>query len=140
MGWWPPVENVHSHLPSIVIGLCTLLLRHIATLDEQITLLDRRISDRARADETARRLMSIPGIGPVCATRWRQWRHRPRPLPGARLRGLARPHPATEILWWQNAAREYFDDGTSGPEAAAYRRRDGRGAMDCRLGLYELGS
>src|SRR5207245_1455761 len=34
--------------------------------DEQIASLDRRIRDRAREDETARRLMSIPG--PVCAT------------------------------------------------------------------------
>jgi transposase len=62
------VENVNGHLPSVVIELCTLLLRHIATLDEQIAALDRRIRDRARADETARRLMSIPGVGPVCAT------------------------------------------------------------------------
>jgi len=28
------VENVNSHLPVIVIELCTLLLGHIATLDE----------------------------------------------------------------------------------------------------------
>ena len=62
------VENVNSHLPSTVIELCTLLLRHIATLDGQIAALDRRVRDRAREDETARRLMSIPGIGPVCAT------------------------------------------------------------------------
>jgi len=62
------VENVNSHLPVIVTELCTLLLQHIATLDEQIASLDRRIRDRAREDETARRLMSIPGVGPVCAT------------------------------------------------------------------------
>lgn len=40
---------------------------HIAALDEQIAALDRRIRDRAREDETARRLMSIPGVGPICA-------------------------------------------------------------------------
>jgi len=62
------VANVNSHLPSLVIELCTLLLRHIAMLDEQVVALDRRVRDRAREDETARRLMSIPGIGPVCAT------------------------------------------------------------------------
>jgi transposase len=62
------VENVNSHLPSIVIELCTLLLRHIAALDGQIAALDRRVRDRAREDETARRLMSIPGVGPICAT------------------------------------------------------------------------
>jgi transposase len=62
------VENPNSRLPSIVTELCALLLRHIAMLDEQIAALDRRIRDRARDDETARRLMSIPGIGPICAT------------------------------------------------------------------------
>ncbi len=62
------MENANNHLPTIVIELCTLLLRHIATLDDQIAALDRRICDRAREDTTARRLMSIPGVGPVCAT------------------------------------------------------------------------
>lgn len=59
---------MNGHLPSIVTELCKLLLRHIGTLDEQIGALDRQIRERAREDETARRLMSIPGIGPVCAT------------------------------------------------------------------------
>jgi transposase len=59
---------VSSHLPSIVIELCVLLLRHIKPLDEQIATLDRRIRVCAREDETARRLMSIPGVGPICAT------------------------------------------------------------------------
>ena len=62
------IENPNSRLPGIVTELCTLLLQHIAGLDNQIATLDRRIRDRAREDETARRLMSIPGIGPVCAT------------------------------------------------------------------------
>jgi transposase len=62
------VENVNSHLPSIAIELCALLLRHITTLDAQIAVLDQRVRDRAREDETAQRLMSIPGVGPVCAT------------------------------------------------------------------------
>jgi transposase len=62
------VENAHGHLPAVVAELCTMLLRHIAMLSEQIAKLDRRIQDRAREDETTRRLMSIPGIGPICAT------------------------------------------------------------------------
>lgn len=62
------LENVSGHLPSIVIELCTLLLRHISALNEQIAALDRQIHARAREDKTTRRLMSIPGVGPVCAT------------------------------------------------------------------------
>jgi transposase len=37
-------------------------------LDERIGLLDREITKRAREDESARRLMTIPGIGPFTAT------------------------------------------------------------------------
>jgi transposase len=62
------IETPSRRLPSTVTELCTLLIQHIARLDEQIAVLDRRIRDRAREDETARRLMSIPGIGPICAT------------------------------------------------------------------------
>ena len=51
-----------------MIELCTLLLRHIARLDQQIAALDRQVCRRARKDPTARRLTSIPGVGPVCAT------------------------------------------------------------------------
>lgn len=62
------VENLGSHLPTAMTELCALLLQHIAALNQQIAVLDRRVRERARADETARRLMSIPGVGPVCAT------------------------------------------------------------------------
>lgn len=50
-----------------VVQLCGMLLDHIAALEMRITELDRRIRDRARADDTAHRLMSIPGIGPISA-------------------------------------------------------------------------
>ena len=62
------VDNMNGHLPSIVTEFCKLLLRHIGTLDEQIGALDQQIRERAREDETARRLMTIPGVGPICAT------------------------------------------------------------------------
>src|SRR3546814_10811667 len=37
-------------------------------LDGQIADLDKEIARRAREDEVARRLMTIPGIGPIAAT------------------------------------------------------------------------
>jgi transposase len=40
----------------------------IAALDGRVTQLDREIARRAREDETARRLMTIPGVGPITAT------------------------------------------------------------------------
>ena len=43
------------------------LVRQIDALDEAIEVIDRTLEASARTDETARRLMTIPGIGPVTA-------------------------------------------------------------------------
>src|SRR5580658_11349594 len=39
-----------------------------AALDEAIETIDRELKASAKADETARRLMTIPGVGPVTAS------------------------------------------------------------------------
>lgn len=57
-----------DRLPAVVIGLCKILLELIASLGEQIGFLERELRERARRDETAKRLMTIPGIGVICAT------------------------------------------------------------------------
>ena len=44
-----------------------MLLAHIAALSEQIGLLDQELRERARHDQTAKRLMTIPSIGVICA-------------------------------------------------------------------------
>lgn len=61
------VRSASCRLPAAVVDLCTLLLHHIETLAEQIALLDRQIRERARENEAVRRLMTIPGVGPICA-------------------------------------------------------------------------
>jgi transposase len=43
------------------------LVQALRTLDEQVAGLDLEIARRAKEDESARRLMTIPGIGPVTA-------------------------------------------------------------------------
>ena len=61
-------EDPASSLPpaaSLALGLLSGMLR---TLDEQIARMDAEIARRAREDEVARRLTTIPGIGPVTAT------------------------------------------------------------------------
>ena len=45
-----------------------LLLDSLAMLDRQIAKLDKEIVRRSREDAVARRLMTIPGIGPITAT------------------------------------------------------------------------
>lgn len=62
------MENATSHLPNAVCELCALMLVHIEELNVRIRLLDRELRRRARSDEVASRLMTIPGIGPICAT------------------------------------------------------------------------
>ena len=59
------VANPDEPLPEIARPILQILIDTLHRLDEQIALLDREIAQRARADETARRLMTIPGIGPV---------------------------------------------------------------------------
>ena len=62
------VEEPDGRLPTAVIGLCETLLENIATLSRQIADVEKNLRARARRDETAARLMTIPGIGAICAT------------------------------------------------------------------------
>lgn len=48
--------------------MCIRLFDHLRLLDWQIEDLTSRIEAAAQQDETARRLMTLPGIGPMCAT------------------------------------------------------------------------
>ena len=71
-----------------------MLLARIAALSEQIVLLDQELRERARHDQTAKRLMTIPSIGVICAVAMEALAP---PLEsfakGARLRRLARSRP-----------------------------------------------
>ncbi|MFC5086121.1 hypothetical protein [Microvirga arabica] len=44
-----------------------MLIETLHHLDEQIAGLDQAVAGRAKENETARRLMTIPGVGPVTA-------------------------------------------------------------------------
>ena len=61
------VENPDEPLAEIARPILQILIDTLQRLDEQIGLLDREVAQRAKADETARRLMTIPGVGPVTA-------------------------------------------------------------------------
>src|SRR3954466_14140340 len=61
------VENPDEPLPEIARPILQILIDTLHRLDEQIADLDRETVQRAKADETAHRLMTIPGIGPVTA-------------------------------------------------------------------------
>lgn len=62
------IEDPSCPLPTAAREVFLVMIESVKGLDERIVLLDREISRRAREDETARRLMTIPGIGPITAT------------------------------------------------------------------------
>jgi transposase len=78
-GWVAPKGPAHiarlaelledeAAVPASARAVLKLLIDMVEELDRRIAELDREIARRAREDETARRLMTIPGIGPITAT------------------------------------------------------------------------
>jgi transposase len=62
------VEDPQTALPEPARTALRYLSAILSQLSDQIRALDAQIVRRAREDETARRLMTIPGIGPLIAT------------------------------------------------------------------------
>jgi transposase len=65
-------DGFHDH-GEIVVGDCVRLalaplVRQIDALDESIAAIDKELEALAKSDETAKRLMTIPGVGPVTAS------------------------------------------------------------------------
>jgi transposase len=55
-------------LPAMVIDTLREQLQRIAALSRDITAIEHRLTAWRREDEAARRLMAIPGVGPLSAT------------------------------------------------------------------------
>ena len=62
------VEDLQSSLPDSVRVILKLLVDTFTALEAQITALDAEINRRSKSDPTARRLMTIPGVGPIAST------------------------------------------------------------------------
>jgi transposase len=62
------VEDPKSTVPEGARGILQVLIGTLGALERQLEELDGEITRRAKADPVARRLMTIPGIGPVAAT------------------------------------------------------------------------
>jgi transposase len=61
-------EEMASSLPEAARAMFRLMLDLLAGLAGKIAALDKEIARRARDDEVSRRLMTVPGIGPISAT------------------------------------------------------------------------
>jgi transposase len=62
------VEDPESSVPEGACGVLRVLIGTFKALGTRIEELDAEIARRAKADPVARRLMTIPGIGPIAAT------------------------------------------------------------------------
>jgi transposase len=62
------IEAGDETIPFVVSEALAPLVAQLRNLDDAIARLDRTIAKMARQDETARRLMSIPGFGPITAS------------------------------------------------------------------------
>lgn len=62
------VLDPEDPLPEAARPILYVLVDMLGLLDERIKLLDVEIARRAKEDDLARRLMSVPGVGPVIAT------------------------------------------------------------------------
>jgi transposase len=62
------VEDPDSSLPAEAIATLKVLITALVHLEEEIGKLDGEIERRAKENEVARRLMTVPGIGPLIAT------------------------------------------------------------------------
>jgi transposase len=62
------IEDPASQLPESARAVFKVLIDSLKVVDTQIAGLDAEIARRSREDPIARRLMTIPGIGPITAT------------------------------------------------------------------------
>jgi transposase len=62
------VDDPTSSVPENARVILQVLIRTLEALGTQLKALDGEITRRAKTDPVARRLMTIPGIGPVAAT------------------------------------------------------------------------
>jgi len=72
------LQDPAAALPQAARGILAVLVEELRSLDERLAVLDREIARHAKEDETARRLMTIPGIGAVTAAAFTALAPRPR--------------------------------------------------------------
>lgn len=62
------VKDPATDLPAAARPVLVMISENLQAAQLQIAKLDREIANRAKADPVAKRLMTIPGVGPVVAT------------------------------------------------------------------------
>jgi transposase len=118
-----------SLLPPAAVAMFRVMMDLLADLDDRIAELDREIARRAQEDETARRLMTIPGIGPITATALIALAPVAETFAKGRdfaaWLGLA---PPAKVDGWQAEAGRDLEDGRTHVATPPYHRQQRGGA------------
>ncbi len=116
------VDN-DERVPAEARTCLTMLAAQLALINDQILEADRRIRTSARATEIGRRLMDVPGVGPllasalVASTLWSEPRR------------VDRPRAAAELKRWEGALGRHHQTRRPLPTPVAGCRRSGRRAL-----------
>jgi transposase len=62
------IEDPNCQLPENARAIFKVLIASLTSLEENIAVLDAEITRRSKEDPVARRLTTIPGVGPISAT------------------------------------------------------------------------
>lgn len=98
-----------SRLPETLRDVLEDLVQEIEALNGRIKRIDQCLARHCREDETARRLATIPGVGPVTACALPAMVVSPQSFKSGRpLRGMAGADPAIQFQRRQGTARALF--------------------------------
>ena len=117
------IEACDEIIPFEVCEALVPLVVQLRNLDEAIARLDRIIAELAQKDETARRLMSIPGFGPITASAMAATIQDTSSFAGPREFAAFRADAQAELFWRQAEARAHLKDGQSELAQTARRGR-----------------
>jgi len=62
------IEDHDTDIPELARPILSLLVEQLRSLDERVAVLDHELARRVKKDAEVKRLMTIPGIGPITAT------------------------------------------------------------------------
>jgi hypothetical protein len=105
-----------TSLPLLVVELARVFLDQIEGLSKPIAKLEKVTAHEATCAETARRLQTMPGVGPITALDGC-------PQTRTRFRRLARACPPATVDRWQTGSREDLKDGPARYSPPADHRR-----------------
>ncbi len=134
-------EDPDSGIPADAIATLKVPVMAFSHLEVEIEKLNAEIAHRAKENDVALRLMTIPGIGPLIATAIAVLAPPPETFRKARFCGLARPRAATAFDRRQAAPRCDNEDGRAIPEAVAHHRgqqRHHQAACPCGSQAWHL--